>query len=57
MIFITAVDSEVTHKSALDAGCVAYPHKPFPSRLLLQLSKKSFTIWNEVRRAAEEGEP
>ena len=36
VIFITAVESETTHKAALEAGCVAYLHKPFPSDLLIE---------------------
>ena len=36
VIFITAVESEATRKSALEAGCVAYLHKPFPSGLLIE---------------------
>ena len=36
VIFITAVESEVTHKAALEAGCVAYLNKPFPSGLLIE---------------------
>ena len=36
VIFITAVESEATHKAALGEGCVAYLHKPFPSNLLIE---------------------
>jgi FixJ family two-component response regulator len=36
VIFITAVESEATHKAALEAGCVAYLHKPFPSDRLIE---------------------
>jgi FixJ family two-component response regulator len=36
VIFITAVESEATHKAALGVGCVAYLHKPFPSNLLIE---------------------
>jgi CheY-like chemotaxis protein len=36
VIFITAVESEATHKAALEAGCVAYLLKPFPSDLLIE---------------------
>jgi FixJ family two-component response regulator len=36
VIFITAVESEARRKSALEAGCVAYLHKPFPSSLLIE---------------------
>jgi CheY-like chemotaxis protein len=36
VIFITAVESETTRKAALEAGCFAYLHKPFPSDLLIE---------------------
>jgi FixJ family two-component response regulator len=36
VIFITAVESETTHKAALEAGCIAYLHKPFSSDLLIK---------------------
>ena len=36
VIFITAVDSATTKEAALRAGCVAYLHKPFPSRDLIE---------------------
>ena len=36
VIFITAVESEATRKAALDAGCIAYLQKPFPSSLLIE---------------------
>ena len=36
VIFITAVESEVTRKAALEAGCIAYLHKPFASALLIE---------------------
>jgi len=36
VIFITAVESEVTRKAAVEAGCVAYLHKPFASALLIK---------------------
>lgn len=39
VIFITAVESETTHKAALEAGCVAYLHKPFSSDLLIEAIK------------------
>ena len=35
VIFITAVESETMHRAALESGCVAYLHKPFPSGLLI----------------------
>ncbi len=36
VIFITAVDSDATRKAALESGCIAYLHKPFPSTLLIE---------------------
>jgi CheY-like chemotaxis protein len=36
VIFITAVESDATRRAAVDAGCVAYLHKPFPSALLIE---------------------
>ncbi len=35
VIFITANDNEVTRKAAMEAGCVAYLTKPFPTELLI----------------------
>jgi FixJ family two-component response regulator len=35
VIFITANDSEATRKTAMQAGCVAYLPKPFPTKLLM----------------------
>ncbi len=35
VIFMTAVDDEDTEREALATGCVAYLHKPFPARLLI----------------------
>ena len=35
VIFITGVDNNATRQAALQAGCVAYLHKPFPSRDLI----------------------
>lgn len=39
VIFITAAEREATRKAALEAGCVAYLHKPFASDLLIQAVK------------------
>jgi FixJ family two-component response regulator len=36
VIFITAVESEVTRMAAMESGCVAYLRKPFPSDLLIE---------------------
>ncbi|MEQ1950060.1 response regulator transcription factor [Mesorhizobium yinganensis] len=35
VIFITAVDDEAVEAQALEAGCLAYLHKPFAAKLLL----------------------
>ncbi len=35
VIFITANDSEATRKAAMEAGCVAYLPKPFPTKSLV----------------------
>jgi FixJ family two-component response regulator len=35
VIFITGVDNNATRQAALQAGCVAYLQKPFPSRDLI----------------------
>jgi FixJ family two-component response regulator len=35
IIFMTAFDDEATQQEALDAGCIAYLHKPFPANLLI----------------------
>jgi FixJ family two-component response regulator len=40
IIFMTADDSEPTKKRALDAGCVAYLRKPFPSHHLIGAIEK-----------------
>lgn len=35
VIFMTAIDNEITRQEAFDAGCIAYLRKPFLSRLLI----------------------
>jgi FixJ family two-component response regulator len=35
VIFITGADNDATKEAALQAGCVAYLRKPFPSRDLI----------------------
>jgi FixJ family two-component response regulator len=42
VIFITALESATTRKAAIQAGCVAYLHKPFPSDLLIQAVETVF---------------
>ena len=41
VIFMTAVDNELTRKEAMAAGCVAYLPKPFPANLLLDAVGKA----------------
>ena len=41
IIFITADDRDVTRKTALEVGCVAYLHKPFPAKLLMDAIEKA----------------
>jgi FixJ family two-component response regulator len=35
VVFMTAFDDETTHEEAVEAGCIACLHKPFPARLLI----------------------
>ena len=35
VIFITAVDDDSVEAEALEAGCLAYLHKPFAAKLLI----------------------
>lgn len=42
VIFITAVDNETLEREALNAGCVAYLHKPFPAELLVSAINSAF---------------
>jgi len=35
VVFMTAFDDEATQTQAVEAGCVAFLHKPFPARLLI----------------------
>jgi FixJ family two-component response regulator len=41
VIFMTAVDNELTRKEAMAAGCIAYLPKPFPANLLLEAVGKA----------------
>jgi FixJ family two-component response regulator len=36
VIYITANDSEVVRKAAIESGCIAYLTKPFPARSLIE---------------------
>jgi len=40
VIFITGVDNSATRAAALQAGCVAFLQKPFPSRDLIDAIEK-----------------
>jgi CheY-like chemotaxis protein len=40
VIFMTAVHSDVVEREAIEAGCVAYLRKPFPSRQLIDAIRK-----------------
>ena len=40
VIFMTAGDSEKIQKEAIEAGCIAYLPKPFPSRQLIDAIRK-----------------
>ena len=35
VIFMTAIDDDAHEKEAIQAGCIAYLHKPFPAELLI----------------------
>ena len=41
VIFMTACDNDAMRKRALEAGCIAYLRKPFPSRLLFEAIEKA----------------
>ena len=41
VIFMTAIDDDTTRKEAMEAGCIAYLKKPFPSQLLLDAIGKA----------------
>src|SRR5580704_13678138 len=43
VIFMTAIDDEATRKEAVNAGCVAYLHKPFARHRLLEALGKAMT--------------
>jgi FixJ family two-component response regulator len=41
VIFITGADNEATRHAALEAGCVAFLEKPFPSSALIAAIEKA----------------
>jgi FixJ family two-component response regulator len=49
-IFMTALDDEATHARALEAGCIAYLLKPFPSRCLIDAVKIAVAAAKPVGR-------
>jgi FixJ family two-component response regulator len=48
IIFMTALDDEATRVRALEAGCVAYLLKPFPSRCLIDAVKVAIARPNQM---------
>jgi FixJ family two-component response regulator len=40
VIYITASDSDVVRRAALESGCIAYLTKPFPARSLMEPIKR-----------------
>ena len=40
VIFITGADDEATRQAALQTGCAAFLHKPFPSSALIEAIEK-----------------
>jgi FixJ family two-component response regulator len=40
VIYITASDSDVVRRAALESGCIAYLTKPFPARSLIEPIKR-----------------
>jgi FixJ family two-component response regulator len=53
VIFVTAVDDEALEAEAVDAGCVAYLHKPFAAKLLIAAIHQAMP----GSSAAEDGAP
>ena len=48
IIFMTALDDEATRVRALEAGCIAYLLKPFPSRCLIDAVKVAIARPNQM---------
>lgn len=44
VIFITAVDDDALELEAVQAGCIAYLHKPFPAALLIGAINKALNL-------------
>jgi len=38
---MTGLDDETLHRQAIEAGCVALLHKPFPARQLIDAIEKA----------------
>ena len=49
VIFITANDSEATRKAAMEAGCVAYLPKPFPTKSLMDAIEAALGQTRSIR--------
>jgi len=41
VIFMTAFDDEITHREAVEAGCIAYLQKPFQAQSLIGAIKNA----------------
>jgi FixJ family two-component response regulator len=41
VILMTGLDDETLHRQAIEAGCVALLHKPFPARQLIDAIEKA----------------
>ena len=41
VILMTAIDSDIVRKEAVEAGCIAYLRKPFPARQLIDAIGKA----------------
>jgi FixJ family two-component response regulator len=49
VIFITANDSQATRKAAMEAGCVAYLPKPFPTKSLMDAIEAALGHTGSIR--------
>lgn len=44
VIFITAVDDQALESAAIQGGCIAYLHKPFPADKLISAVNSALTV-------------
>lgn len=44
VIFITAVDDQALESAAIQGGCIAYLHKPFPADKLISAVNRALTV-------------